>query len=123
VSKNVILLDCSACKTPESMKATKVARFGTFIRLLGVVIVIPSIFGALAGIALVLSVSITASDQLAHATSQAATAGTAIGAGIGYGFAFGLSMLSLVGGLVGWLLLTKRNVYKCGRCGFILERA
>ena len=35
-------------------------------------------------------------------------------------FAFGFSA---VGGLVGWLLLSRKKAFVCRRCGYLLERA
>ena len=122
MSQEAISLDCSGCKTPASMNATTVSRFGGFIRFIGVIIVIPSVLGVLLAILFFVSTSMVATAQIAKATSDAAAAGTAIGAGIGYGISLFVGAASLVGGLVGWLLLSTRKVYKCVRCGFILER-
>jgi tetrahydromethanopterin S-methyltransferase subunit G len=55
--------------------------------------------------------------------NEAQQAGQAIGSGIGFLFSVIVGIFSLVGGLLGWLLLLNRNVYKCLRCGFILDRA
>ncbi len=123
MSPPTISLDCSACKTPQSMNATTVPRFGGFIRFIGVIIVIPSLLGVALAILFFISTSMVASEQLAKTTSDAANAGTVLGAGIGYGISAFIGASSLVGGLIGWLLLTSRNVYKCIRCSFILERA
>lgn len=123
MSQPMISLDCSACRTPQSMTATTIPRFGGFIRFLGVIIVIPSILGVVLAIIFFISTSMVATEQLAGAESDAAAAGTALGAGIGYGISVFVGAGSLVGGLIGWLLLTSRKVYKCIRCSFILERA
>ena len=122
MSQDAILLDCSACKTPASMNATTTPRFGGFIRFIGVIIVIPSVLGVLLAILFFVTTSTVTTGQLAKSTSDAAAAGTVIGAGIGYGISLFMGAASLVGGLVGWLLLSARTVYKCVRCGFILER-
>jgi hypothetical protein len=116
-------LDCSACKTKQTMKAATVPRFGGFIRFLGVIIVIPSLLGVALAVLFFISTSMVASVQLTKTTSEAANAGTVLGAGIGYGISVFIGASSLVGGLIGWLLLTSRKVYKCVRCNFILERA
>ena len=69
------------------------------------------------------SISMVATEQFAKATSDAATAGTAMGAGVSYAISIFIGATSLVAGLVGWLLLSSRKVYRCIRCSFILERA
>ncbi|MCD8554124.1 MAG: hypothetical protein LRY47_09390 [Seleniivibrio sp.] len=45
-----------------------------------------------------------------------------VGATIGAGIAIFIGMSSLVGGLIGWLLIAKKKVFKCNSCGFILNR-
>ncbi len=118
-----ISLDCSACKTTRSMKATSIARFNAILRLIGVVIVLPSLLGMFLSCQACVGVSEVVNSQLTADASTGAALGTTIGAGIGYGFSLVLGAASLVGGLVGWILLMKRKVYRCARCGFILDRA
>jgi hypothetical protein len=57
------------------------------------------------------------------AKSDAEMAGQAIGFGIVFTFVLVVGVISFVGGLLGWLLLSNRSVYKCQNCGFILDRA
>lgn len=38
-------LDCNACKSPSSMVATKVARFSAVVRVIGVILLVPSFLG------------------------------------------------------------------------------
>jgi hypothetical protein len=59
-------------------------------------------------------------EVMSTAQSDAETAEAAIGVTTGFGI-FGAS--SLVGGTIGYLLLMKRKVYKCLKCGYILDRA
>ncbi|MCR4291259.1 MAG: hypothetical protein NUV76_00110 [Candidatus Kuenenia sp.] len=40
-------LDCGACKTESSMKATKISRFNIILRIIGFIIVIPSVVGVI----------------------------------------------------------------------------
>ena len=53
----------------------------------------------------------------AHLTLVASDAGTAIGTGILAGFSLFIMIGSLVGGLLGWLLIMKKSVLQCDRCG------
>lgn len=102
-------LDCAACKTEKSMAKTKVARFPLFIQFIGGLIAVPSFLGMLAG-------------GIAVARSIAAVHN---GVEIGAGSVFGMAIIatSAIGGLIGWLLVMRKKVYKCTSCGYILDRA
>ena len=116
-------LDCNACKSPSSMVATKVARFSGVIRAIGVILLIPSFVGfAIAGLFFISTIIATA-NIMPTAQSEPEQAGAAIGFVIGFGFSTFIGVISLVGGLLGWLLLLNRRVYRCLRCGSIIERA
>ena len=115
-------LDCNACKTAVSMNPTKIGRFSSVVRTIGVVLLIPSFLGiGFAGL-MFLSLIMTTSSTPA-ATSDAAAAGQAVGFGLVFVVIVIVGIGSLIGGLLGWLLLLNRNVYKCMRCGFIIDRA
>jgi hypothetical protein len=115
-------LDCSACKTPAAMMPAKVAKFSSVVRVIGVILLVPSFLGI--GFALlVFAATIMTSVQMSGSQNEAQQTGQAIGFGIGFVFSLIVGISSLVGGLLGWLLLLNRKVYKCVRCGFILDRA
>jgi hypothetical protein len=118
-----IALDCSGCKSDQTMKPTKVTRFNTVLRLIGWIIVVPSILGVVFGFMTCFATTEAADATLTAAQSDAEAAGAAIGAGIAYGIAGFIAAGSLVGGVIGYLLLLKRKVFCCVRCGFILDRA
>lgn len=118
-----ISLDCQACKQPGTMHKARAARFGAIIRLIGIIIVIPSVLGILLAVLAIVGMGDTNTMMMAADMTDAERAGTALGMGIGYGMAIFLAATSLVSGLVGWLLLSARKVYKCEHCGFILDRA
>jgi hypothetical protein len=54
--------------------------------------------------------------QSALSSLTFARAGAGAGAAIAGGFAIGFFVLSLVGGLLGWLLVMKKNVLQCTNC-------
>ena len=118
-----ISLDCTACKSEKTMAPTKIPRFNLIIRLIGIFIVTPSLLGVVISFFLFFSTIYASSEMLTSVQSDAEAAGAAIGAGVGYGVSIFLGIGSLVGGLIGWLLLMKRKVYKCLKCGFFLDRA
>ena len=105
------------------MKPDKIGKFGTLIRFIGYLIVIPSILGVLFAVLLFFAGGAATSTVMNTATSEAEKAGAAIGSMIGFGFSMVVFCSSLVGGLIGWILLIKKKVFRCIRCGFILDRA
>jgi len=102
-----IRIDCQACKLEAGMMAEVIPRFTPFIRFIGYLIAIPSFVGMFL---------------------SSVAAGMAFG-GYELTFAYGLFgavvlfCWSAISGLVGWLLLMKKSVYRCGRCGYIIDRA
>ena len=117
-----IRLDCNACKTPSAMIATKIAKFSAIIRVIGGILLVPSVLGIAFALLVFLS-TVMSSSVMSTAHSDAEQTGAAIGLGIGFMFSLFIGVISLVGGLLGWLLLLNRKVYRCMRCGFVIDRA
>jgi hypothetical protein len=115
-------LDCTACKTQASMEKAKVGKFSNIVRVIGGILLIPSFLGFIFTLLLFTSILMTASE-LPEAASDAELAGRTIGSGIGIFFTLIVGVISLIGGLLGWLLLLNRNVWKCLRCESISDRA
>jgi hypothetical protein len=108
----VIQIDCHACKLPGGMRPDEVPRFSGLVRLIGFILALPSALGMLLAAFVAISSQIGmfglgGGDQ-ALSTFMAAL------------FIF---CTSLVFGVVGWILLMKKKVFKCRQCGFILDRA
>lgn len=99
-----VRLDCQACKNEATMVKTKINKFSDVIRAIGVILVIPSILG------------------LIWAWSIFYTGNVNNTMGIGFVAALIVAVPSFVSGLLGWLLLSTRKVFKCSYCGFILDR-
>lgn len=118
----VIKLDCGACKNEKTMEATKIPKFSSFIRFIGFIIVLPSVIGILFAVLMFFSTGSATSEIMSSTQSDAEAAGAAIGASIGFGFSVFIGFSSLVGGLIGWLLLMKKMVFKCIKCGYIMDR-
>ena len=115
-----IQLDCNACKSKNSMKATKIPKFNTILRIIGFIIVIPSVLGVFLAILMFIS---TTTGILGSMSATQSNTGAAIFSTIGFSVSFFFGCSSLVGGIIGWVLLMKKKVYKCFNCGFILDRA
>lgn len=121
-----VILDCRACNNAQTMMRDKIPRFNGVIRAIGGILLIPSLLGV--GISLIGLFSTCAASHEAMRTadmahSSAAAAGVAIGATISGGIFLVLGAGAFVGGLVGWLLLLTRKVYRCTVCGHIIDRA
>jgi len=121
--ENNVLLDCGACKKEKAMVATKVSKMSPIVIFIGWILTIPSIFGVLLAVLLFFSSISAGSTVSSQAASAAEVTGAAIGTGLGIGVSVFIGVTSLIGGLLGYLLIMKKKVYKCGVCGFILDRA
>ncbi len=117
-----ITLDCSACKSETTMTPTKIRRFNTILRIIGYIIVIPSLLGVAVALIMFFSVIQVSSETMSTIQTDAERAGAAIGTGIGFGMSIFMGATSLIGGLIGWLLLMRKKVFKCIKCGFVLDR-
>lgn len=95
-------IDCHVCKMTNGMDQKRLPRFPLFIRLIGTIIAVPSALGMAFGVF---------------------TAFVPKGGGIGLMVGGGIVAMSAVGGLIGWLLLMRKNVFVCRRCGYMLDRA
>lgn len=104
------------------MVATKVGRFSQVVRVIGGVLLVPSFLGMLIALLMFLSAVMTTGSSPTP-KSDAEAAGQAIGFGIAFVVIFVVGVISFIGGLLGWLLLSNRSVFRCGHCGFILDRA
>jgi len=99
------------------MNATKIGRFSGIVRFIGYIFVIPSVLGIVASVVMAIAVVGTSAEM---AETDAVAAGVGAMA-VGTCIIFGIS--SLVGGLIGWILIMKKKVFKCIKCGHIIDRA
>ena len=61
------------------------------------------------------------SSQVA-VNDAASQAGVAIGTGLGMGMGGFITFSALIGGLIGYILIMKKKVYKCEACGYVMDR-
>lgn len=115
-------IDCQTCRTQASMKPTTIHRFSVIIQFIGMILLIPCFLGLLICLFMIVGMANTPLADPKTA-SLAELNGQAAATGIGIIFVLIVGAGSLVSGLLGWLLLMKRKVFKCVRCGFILDRA
>lgn len=117
-----IQIDCQTCRTSGSMLKTTVPRFSGIIRVIGVILVIPSILGMVISALSFIFYLIGISQRPAQTTNAGGDV-VVMATGIAVVFLGGIFIASLVSGLLGYLLLLNRKVFKCQRCGFVLDRA
>lgn len=120
-----IMLDCKACDNIKSMVQTKIPRFNGVIRAIGTIFLIPSLLGiGISIIGLFSTCTVHHDVMLASGNSDPYLAtGAALGSAISGGLFLVMGVGAFVGGLLGWLLLLTRKVYRCTVCGHVIDRA
>jgi len=106
------MLNCTACSSEKSMEATQIKKFNPLIRLIGYIIVTPSVIAI-----------VVFTIGLFNIAMDGAEGGSEAAQGMAIGMVVFMIAAALVSGLIGWLLLMKKKVFKCIHCGFILDRA
>jgi hypothetical protein len=104
----MVAIKCKTCDV-GTLTQRRVHRMSGIVVFIGYILLIPSVIGILTGVVMIVA---GAGSGGSHPTNAAAT-GAAIAGGVGVF----LIIASLVGGLLGWLLVMKKTVLKCDRCG------
>ena len=94
------------------MIPTKVGKFGGVVKFIGWLIVIPSVLGI---VIFIISAFMVAGQPGNSQADQVGKGGAEV-------LCFFLAGVSLVGGLIGWILTSKKKVFKCSVCGSIKDR-
>jgi hypothetical protein len=118
----MIKLNCNACNSEGSMMPVKVRRLNGIVVVIGYLIVIPSVIGMLIGGVMFVASIFTGTEVVGQSVTDAEMAGAMAGTTIGIGLSLFVTISSLIGGIIGYLLIIKKKVYKCLKCGFILDR-
>lgn len=108
-------LNCSACGGHQTMTAQQVSKMSPVVQLIGWIIAIPSILGVVCALGLFLLGIVGAATA-----DDAAVGGAAVFASGSTAVCIGIS--SLVSGLIGYLLIMKKKVWKCTQCGYHIDR-
>jgi len=116
------ILDCPSCKDQQTMEPAEVAGFGPFVRFIGFLVAIPTILGVSLSILMFFSSTIATTGSLKHVHEAAHHAGTALGGGLGLTVSIIIGVGVLIGGVVGYFLMNKKEVLQCKICGYILDR-
>lgn len=109
-------VNCRICGTEKSMAPALVHRFEAGMRFLGQLLVIPSVMVCLLAVAVITQVVLAwiggDSSRFAPISPWWIIAG-----------AVSLAATALVGGTLGYFLLSRKNVFHCRSCGHIVNRA
>lgn len=110
------MLTCEKCHAP-GMRATRIPRFSGVARVLGFLCMIPSALGML----LVSSYWLIAVAQTAG-RADVSVANMAVG-GLGFAIVILTFFLGVPSFLIGYLLISRKKVWRCGLCDFVFDRA
>lgn len=109
-------LDCHACGKTGSMMATTVNRFLEGLRFLGTLIIIPSVLGC------IIAIGVASNVAIKYFSGDLGDMGQMLPWYVIFG-ALSLAAAALVSGTLGYFLLSKKSVFHCQSCGYILERS
>lgn len=115
-------LNCNACGGHQTMGPAKVSKMSGVVQVIGWLFVAPSALGvALAALMMLASVMATG-EVAADAVTEAERAGAGLGLMAAGGMSACVGVSSLISGLIGYLLIMKKKVWKCHTCGFHMDR-
>lgn len=101
-----VKLDCKNCNGKQSMYKAEIDRFSPVVVIIGWIIVTPSLLGIFVSTIMLFS---------------GMNGGSFTGIRVTISLAFGV--FSLLSGLLGYILIMKKKVYKCNICGSTIDRA
>jgi len=101
-----VKLDCKNCNGKQSMYKAEIGRFSPVVVIIGWIIVTPSLLGIFVSTIMLFS---------------GMNGGSFTGIRVTISLAFGV--FSLLSGLLGYILIMKKKVYKCNICGSTIDRA
>ena len=102
---------CKICDKGALIQKRKYRMSGPVV-LIGYILLIPSILGVL--------ISAMTFFQLSSVSSQA---NASAGAGLAGGFSIFIGLAFFVSGLLGWLLIMKKQILQCNVCGAVVNAA
>jgi hypothetical protein len=104
---------CKVCDAGTLVRRKKFRMSGPVVAI-GYIFLIPSILGILFS-----AIMLFTAASSPHAANNVALADTATGIAGGVAIFFGIA--SFVGGLIGWLLVMKKQVLECNTCKAVVN--
>ena len=112
---------CKICKSEQSIIEERVPKFSKFIRTVGLLIAIASIFAGLISVLFYFSTVITEIGLFESLKNGLEAGETMFVAEFQLIYSVFLCVLAILGGVVSWILLKKKKAYKCYRCGQLVD--
>ena len=104
----MIAVRCKVCDAGTLTQQKKHRMSGPVVAI-GYILLIPSVLGILFSVFMFFTTA-----SMSHAANGA-------GSGIAGGIAIFLGLVFFVGGLLGWLLVMKKQVLECNTCGAVVN--
>ena len=112
---------CKVCKSEQTIIEERVPKFSKFIRTVGLLIAIASIFAGLISVLFYFSTVITEIGLFESLKNGLEAGETMFVAEFQLIYSVFLCVLAILGGVVSWILLKKKKAYKCYRCGQFVD--
>jgi len=112
---------CKICKSEQSIIEERVPKFSKFIRTVGFLIAIASIFACLISVLFYFSTAVTEIGLFESLKNGLEAGETMFVAEFQLIYSVFLCVLAILGGVVSWILLKKKKAYKCYRCGQLVD--
>nr|WP_320050740.1 hypothetical protein [uncultured Desulfuromonas sp.] len=103
VGRKGLNITCPLCRTGAMEQSTAQLFTDHFVRFCGGIFVVPAFIGIFSAFAYLFS-------------------GNGIPFSVRFGVFSGVVVASMISGVAGWIILSKRNVWKCTTCGHYLPR-
>jgi hypothetical protein len=108
---------CNVCKSEQTIIEERVPKFSKFIRAVGLLIAIASIFAGLISVLFYFSTAVTDIGLFESLKNGPEAGETMLVAEFQLIYSVFLCVFAILGGVVSWILLKKKKAYKCYGCG------
>ena len=112
---------CNVCKSEQTILEERVPKFSKFIRAVGLLIAIASIFAGLISVLFYFSTVVTEIGLFEFLKNGLEAGENMFVAEFQLIYSVFLFVLAILGGVVSWILLKKKKAYKCYRCGQLVD--
>jgi hypothetical protein len=113
---------CHACRSKSIMIEEKIPKYSNFSIIVGRIIATASIVCILIALAFAVVVIGKEFGFIEPSTYKSGTGGAIVIEEIQLSFSLFFGALSILGGLIGFVFLKKKMVYKCLKCESVIEK-
>ena len=112
---------CNVCKSEQTFIEERAPKFSKFIRTVGLLIAIASIFAGLISVLFYFSTVVTEIGLFKSLKNGLEAGENMFVAEFQLIYSVFLFVLAIIGGAVSWILLKKKKAYKCDGCGQFVD--